>query len=209
MTTFDQSKPTPLLHGSWKYIDKRSLDECRADDWKILNTQKREYLAERQADEILRMLKIQATDPSFGYTVNIYQHCLQTATRMLRDNLPEEDIVVGLMHDIGYMVCPSAHGEFAALLLRPYISEKNLWMLQRHEIFQQLHFHESDGFDPNEREQWRGQPYFDWAAKFVAEYDQNTINLDEEILPIEEFEPMVRRLIGRRAQSTDTAKSEK
>ena len=125
MSTYSKSKPAPLLHDNWKHIDKRSLDKYRADDWKILSTQKRQYLAERQADEILRMLKVQATDPSYGYTVNIYQHCLQTATRMLQDNLSEEDIVVGLLHDVGYMVCPNTHGEFAALLLRPYISERN------------------------------------------------------------------------------------
>lgn len=201
MTTYSKSKPAPLLHGNWKHIDKRSLDEYRADDWKILATQKRQYLAERQANEILRMLKIQATDPSYGYTVNIYQHCLQTATRMLQDNLPEEDIVVGLLHDIGYMVCPSTHGEFAALLLRPYISERNYWMLQHHEVFQQVHFHEYDDLDPNDREKWRGHPYFDWAEKFVADYDIVTINFDEEILPIEVFEPMVKRFFSQRTQS--------
>jgi hypothetical protein len=79
MITYNKLKPAPLLHDNWKHIDKRSLEEYRADDWKILITQKRQYLAERQADEVLRMLKIQATDPSYGYTVNIYQHCLQTA----------------------------------------------------------------------------------------------------------------------------------
>ena len=205
MNSSDPSRPTPLLHDSWVYTDKRSLDECRASDWEILTSQKRQYLDERQADEVLRMLKVQATDSSFGYSVNIYQHCLQTATRMLRDNLPEEDIVVGLLHDIGYMVCPNAHGEFAALLLQPYISERNVWMLQRHEVFQQVHFHDYDGLDRDEREQWRGHPYFDWAEKFVADYDQNTINFDEEILPIEEFEPMVRRLFSQRTEPAISA----
>jgi predicted HD phosphohydrolase len=187
-------KLVPLLYDNWKYVDKRSLDKCRGDDWKILGSQKCQYLKDRQAIEILRMLKVQASDPSFGYSVNIYQHCLQTATRMLRDNLPAEDIVVGLLHDIGYMVCPSAHGDFSAILLRPYISDKNYWMLQHHEIFQQVHFHDLDEINPDEREQWRGHPYFEWTEKFVADYDQKAINFDEEILPIEVFEPMVIRL---------------
>lgn len=202
-----RSDKTPLLHEDWKHIDKRSLDDCRAEDWQILNSQKRQYLAERQADEVLRMLTAQSGDHSFGYTINIYEHCLQTATRMLRDDLPEEDIVVGLLHDIGYMVCPESHGEFAALLLRPYISDRNHWMLRHHEVFQQIHFHGLD-LDRNARERWRGHEFFDWTEKFVADYDQTTINHDEEILPIETFEPMVRRLFKRPKQSASAGSEE-
>lgn len=188
---------TPLLHGDWQVVTKRSLSEFDSHDWEIMRAQKAQYLAERQADEVLRMLKIQESDRSFGYTTNNYQHCLQTATRMLFDDLPEEDVVVGLLHDVGYMVCPSAHGAFAATLLRPYISERNHWMLLHHEVFQQVHFNDVPGVDPNEREQWRGHPYFEWTETFVAKYDQTTINYDEEILPITEFEPMVRRLFAK------------
>lgn len=189
--------PSPLMREQWQHIDKRSLEECRSAEWETLGQQKRDYLNERCADEVLRMLKIQADDPSFGYTVNMYQHCLQTATMMYRDDLPEEDIVVGLFHDIGYMVCPDAHGSFAALLLKPYISDRNHWMLEHHEVFQQVHFHEMDGIDPDEREQWRGHPYFAWTAEFIAKYDQLAINIDEEILPLEEFEPMVHRVFAK------------
>lgn len=197
MTKYTENDaPAPLMRSQWRRIDKRSLEDCRADEWHILSTQKRDYLNERCADEVLRMLRIQADDPSFGYSVNMYQHCLQTATMMYRDNLPEEDIVVGLLHDIGYMVCPEAHGSFAALLLRPYISDRNHWMLEHHEVFQQVHFHEMDGIDPNERDKWRDHPHFDWTAEFIGKYDQLAINIDAEILPIETFEPMVRRVFA-------------
>ena len=162
-----------------------------------MNSQKAKYLAERQADEVLRVLKAQKDDPGFGYTTNNYQHCLLTATRMLNDKLPEEDVVVGLLHDIGYMLCPSSHGEFAAVLLRPYISEKNYWMLLHHEAFQMAHIHLPGEVDSNAREEWRGNPHFDWTEKFVALYDQTTINCEEEALPIEVFEPMVHRLFAK------------
>ena len=69
-------------------------------------------------------------------------------------------------------------------------------MLENHEVFQQVHFHEMDGINPNERDKWRGHSYFDWTAEFIAKYDQLAINIDEEILPIEEFEPMVRRVFA-------------
>lgn len=196
MSTANTSKPTPLLHDHWEYVSKNTLDEFNENDWAILNRQKKQYLAERQAEEVLRMLKVQKDDPSFGYTTNNYQHCLLTATRMLKDNLSEEDIAVGLLHDVGYMVCPDNHGEYAAVLLRPYISERNYWMLLHHEAFQMNHMHLPGQVDRDTREQWRGSPHFEWTEKFVALYDQTTFNIEEEALPIETFEPLIHRLFA-------------
>ncbi len=190
--------PSPLAHDDWQYVDKRCLDDYRAEDWKILNRQRKQYHDEQMVDQILRILTCQKDDPGYVYTVNNYYHCLQTATRMFRDERPEEDVVVGLFHDIGFITCNETHGEFAAALLRPYISEKNHWMLIRHAIFQQYHCYELDGCDRHERDQWKDHPYFAWTAEFVDKYDQGTINHDEEILPIEAFEPMVRRLFGKK-----------
>ena len=197
MTDSDTLQPTPLLHSDWQYVRKATLEEFNPDDWAILARQKKGYLAERQADEVLRMLKAQKDDPAFGYTTNNYQHCLLTATRMLKDKLPEEDVVVGLLHDIGYMVCPNSHGEYAAVLLRPYISERNHWMLLHHEVFQMIHINLPGDVDQNAREQWRGNPHFDWTEKFLALYDQTTFSYAEEAYPIEVFEPMVRRLFAK------------
>jgi len=48
----------------------------------------------------------------------------------------------------------------------------------------------------NAREQWRGHPYFDWTAEFVERYDIVAIDPDIESLPIEFFEPMVRKVFA-------------
>jgi len=194
--------PTPLLHDNWNYISKKTLDDLDSHDWDLLNSQKSEYIAERHAFEVLRMLKAQENDPAYGYTTNNYQHCLLTATRMLQDNLPEEDVVVGLLHDTGYMICPTNHGEFVAALLRPYISERNHWMLLNHELFQQKHIHLPGAVDSDEREKFRGHPYFEWTETFVARYDQTTFSCEDEVLPIETFEPMVYRLFARNLNIT-------
>ena len=74
-------------------------------DWALLDTQRSQYYREQQAKQALRMLSDTASDPSFGYTVNNFQHCLQSATMALRDGLPEEDIVVCLLHDVGFIGC--------------------------------------------------------------------------------------------------------
>ena len=190
-------EPSPLAHDDWEYVHKRCLDDYRAEDWEILGRQRKLYYDEQMVDQILRMLTCQKDDPGYAYTVNNYNHCLQTATRMLRDERSEEDIVVGLFHDVGFITCNETHGEFVAALLRPYISERNHWMLIRHAVFQQYHFHELEGSDRHERDKWKGHPYYAWTAEFVDKYDQTTINYDEEILPVDAFEPMVRRLFAK------------
>ena len=189
---------SPLLRPDWAYIDKSALEDYRAADWARLNGQKRVYFAEQQASQALELLAASKYAPTYGYQINNYWHCLQSATMVLRDGHDEETTVVALFHDIGFVVCPHTHGAFAAAMMAPYISERNRWMLERHGIFQQKHFHGyPEPVDPDERERWRGHPHFDWTAEFVAKYDQNAIQLDYDTAPIEAFEPMVRRFFAR------------
>ena len=42
-----------------------------------------------------------------------------------QDGADEEKIVCGLLHDLGFIICPDNHGEFSAMLLANYISEKH------------------------------------------------------------------------------------
>lgn len=189
--------PVPLADESWQYVTKRSLDEYDAADWAIWSSQRDQYFKEHKVDQILRMLECQKDDESYIYTINNYYHCLQTATRMYRAGCSEEDVVVGLLHDVGFITCNETHGQFAAALMRPYVSERNFWMLVHHAVFQQFHCHDLEGCDRHARDRWKDNPYFAWTAEFVEKYDQNTISHDEEILPIEVFEPMVNRVFSR------------
>ena len=191
----------PLLRPDWGYVEKLNMDDYRSADWALMNAQRAEYLQEQRAIQVLDMLKASQHAPTFGYLINNYEHCLQTATRLHEDGHDEQTIVMGLLHDIGFIVCPENHGRFAADLLRPYISEKNLWALEHHEVFQRVHLHEYyEQDDPafiNERERWQDHRYYEWAVEFVARYDIGTINPNVENLPIEFFEPMVKRVFSR------------
>ncbi len=189
--------PVPLADDDWQYVKKRSMDEYDATDWAIWQPQREAYFGENKVPHILRMLECQKDDPSFVYTTNNYYHCLQTATRMYRASCSEEDIVVGLLHDVGFVTCNETHGEFAAALLRPFVSERNHWMLLHHAVFQQFHCHELAGCDRHARDRWKEHPHFTWTAEFVEKYDQCTISHDEEILPIDAFIPMVERLFSK------------
>ncbi len=192
------SSRSELLKPDWLYIEKISLEDFTRGDWDLLHRQRNVYYAEQQASQILRMLAASENDPSFGYLVNNYRHSLQSATMALRDGLPEEDVVVCLLHDIGFVACPASHGEFAAELLGSYVSDRNYWMLQRHAIFQNLHSPELPGVDKNEREKWRGHPHFEWAATFVDKYDQAACDPHYDCEPLSTFEPMVQRLFAKK-----------
>lgn len=188
---------TPLADPGWRYVDKLSLEDFSADDWRLLERQRADYLAGQQATQVLRLLAASEHDASFGYPVNNYRHALQSATMLLRDGGSEEDVVVALLHDVGFITCPLQHGDFAASLLGAYISERNHWMLRHHAVFQNLHAPHLPGVDPHERERWRGHPHFDWTAEFVARYDQAASDPDYPCEPLATFEPMVRRLFAR------------
>lgn len=189
-----------LLDPSWHYIEKISLEDFTPTDWSVMNRQRAEYNAREQARQALRMLEAQADDPTFGYMVNNYRHCLQSATQAWRDGLDEESIVVALFHDLGFTITPKNHGDLAAALLKPYVHEKHIWMLERHAVFQDIHAPTFPGVDVNARERWRGHPYFEWAATFVAKYDQDATDPDYDYIPLEAFVPMVQRVFARPPQ---------
>jgi predicted HD phosphohydrolase len=186
-----------LLDPSWSYVEKDTLDDFRAADWDLLNSQRRSYYAEEQARQALRLLAAGADDATFGYRVNNFRHCVQAATLAMRDGRAEDYVVVALLHDIGFIACPQNHGAFAAQLLAPYVGDDLVWMLERHMYFQSLHCRELEGNDRFVRERWRGHPAFATTAEFVAKYDQNTIAPGLPEAPLSVFEPMVHRVFSR------------
>ncbi len=192
-----QSSCSPLLRPDWHYVEKISLEDFTAADWAVMNRQRAVYQAEQQARQVLRMLVESRDDPTFGYMVNNYRHCLQSATMAMRDRHDEDTVVVALLHDIGFIACPKSHGEFAAALMGAYVEDRHYWMLQRHAIFQDLHAPTFPGVDPHARDRWRGHPHFEWAATFVAKYDQDATDPNYDCAPIEVFEPMVRRFFAK------------
>ncbi len=191
-----QDRYSPLGHPEWLYVEKESIETFTANDWKTLDVQRNQYIAQVKTQHLLRLLTVSAEDASFGYRVNMYRHALQSATMALRDGLSHEDVVVALFHDVGYITSYSNHGEFASALLGPHISERNHWMLKNHAVFQNFHAPHLSGVDQHARDMWRGHPYFDWTAEFVKLYDQATCDPLYPCEPIETFVPIIESLLG-------------
>ncbi len=111
----------------------------------------------RVADSVLTMLKT-LEGPKLGHQIDRYQHSLQSATRALRDGADEETVVSALLHDIGDTLAPDNHGDLAAAILKPYVSEANHWIVKHHAVFQGYYYWHHIGGDRNARERYRDHP---------------------------------------------------
>ena len=146
-------------------------------------------------DRILEHLKLLDLD-SGGYAVSRLTHSLQTATRAQRDGRDDEYVVCALLHDIGDTLATANHADLAATILEPYVSEKNLWIVQQHAIFQGYYFFHHLGLDRDMRERFRDHEWFRDCAEFCEKYDQNSFDRDYDTLPLEAFEDAVRKLFA-------------
>jgi len=147
------------------------------------------------ADRVLEMLA-GLGGSTFGYKVDRLTHSLQSATLALRDGADEEQIVCALLHDVGDNYAPHNHGQFAAAILRPYVSDENHWVVAHHGIFQgYYYFHHYDG-DRNARDRFKEYPHYAACVNFCERWDQRAFDPDYDTLPITTFEPMVRRLFA-------------
>ena len=131
-----------------------------------------------------------------GMLVDRLTHSLQTATRAHRDGRDEEYVVCALLHDIGDMLAVHNHADLAAAMLKPFVSERNLWIVEHHAIFQGYYFWHYLGADRNAREKYRDHPYFGDATEFCALYDQCSFDPEYDTQPIAFFEPMLRRVFA-------------
>ncbi len=172
-----------------------SMTEGTAEDWRAAMAASAPFNREH-GDRLLASLRALGED-SGGFAVSRLEHSLQSATRAHRDGRDEEYVVCALMHDIGDLMGPSNHAEVGAVIMRPYVSEANHWMMDKHGIFQGYYFFHHLGLDREMREQYRGHPHFEYCAQFCHLYDQNSFDPGYESMPLEAFEPMLRRVVER------------
>ena len=180
-----------------------TMEQCTADDWASISVNFVEF-ARGLPDRVLAHLRLLDGDYG-GFAVDRLQHSLQTATRAQRAGEDEEYVVCALLHDIGDTLGSFNHADIAAAMLKPFVSEENHWMVEKHGIFQGYYFFHHLGMDRDAREQFRGHPSFERTALFCERYDGPAFDPNGEILPLEFFEPMVRRVFAAPRQTIYTA----
>lgn len=171
------------------------MDEGTGEEYQLLDRHYKK-LDIALVDNVLEQLTRLRGD-TMGYQIDRYQHSLQTATRAMRDGTDEEMTVIALLHDVGDLLSPWNHSDLAAAILQPYVSADNHWLVRHHGIFQGYYFWHHGGGDRFARERYRGHPMFERTAEFCERWDQMSFDPNYDTLPLEAFEPMVRRLFAR------------
>jgi predicted HD phosphohydrolase len=168
------------------------MDESTAEQWAVIG---KETIANqpRVAEQFLTMLR-QLADITDGFATDQLTHCLQTATLAERAGADDEMVFASLCHDIGKVVSVFNHPAIAAEMIRPFVRDDVYHAIKYHQDFQGRHYYEHFGKSPDERDKYVGEPWFDLAAQFADEWDQVAFDPAYDTLPLEHFEPLVRRM---------------
>ena len=169
------------------------------EDYLLLSKHEKKF-ADNTADRILKFMS-GLTKTLDGYQVNRLEHSLQTATRALNDKASEEMIVAALLHDVGDELAPLNHSEYAASILKPYVSEKTHWIIEKHGEFQMYYYAHHLGKNKNQRDKYKNHPYYQDAINFCEKWDQASFDPDYKNMTLEEFTPMVKKIFSREPYS--------
>ena len=182
-----------------KKVSFTEMKKGTKEDYLLLDKNEKDF-AKKTADRILKFLS-SLTETLEGYQVSRLEHSLQSATRALHAGESEEMIVAALLHDIGDELAPMNHSEYAASILKPYVSEKTHWIVEKHGEFQAYYYAHHLGGNRNKRDKYKGHKYFDACVNFCEKYDQCSFDPNYESYPLEKFEPMVRNIFARKPYS--------
>ena len=108
------------------------------DDYLLLDRLEQEHV-KGLPDRILSSLA-SLSDGLAGYKIDRLQHSLQTATRAENEGASIDWVVAALVHDIGDDLAPLSHSEMAAALLKPFVSDEIVWVIEKHGIFQAYYY---------------------------------------------------------------------
>ncbi|HEX6237742.1 MAG TPA: phosphohydrolase [Acidimicrobiales bacterium] len=171
-----------------------AMTESTRADWQIIAASTIE-LAAGLPDRVLEQLRRLGDEPG-GFAVDRLEHSLQTATRAYRADRDDEYVFCALVHDVGDLLGPLNHADIAAAIVKPFVSEQNHWMVEKHAIFQGYYYFHHLDLDRDLRERFRGHEWFDYTAEFCHEFDQVAFDPSYDSLPLEHFEPLVRETMA-------------
>jgi predicted HD phosphohydrolase len=172
----------------------RAMTEGTQEDWNAIGRAFGPFTA-GLADRVLAHLRLLDGDYG-GFPIDRLQHSLQTATRAYRANRDDEYVVCALLHDIGDTLGSYNHPDVAAAILKPFVSDANLWMVEHHGIFQGYYYFHYIGLDREMRERYRDSEHYDRTVEFCQEFDQAAFDGDYPTMALADFEPAVRSVFS-------------
>ena len=179
-----------------KKVKFTQMKDGTKEDYLLLEKHEKKFV-EKTPSRILKYMG-SLTSTLEGYQVSRLEHSLQTATRALRDKADDEMIVAALLHDIGDELAPLNHSEYAAAILKPYVTETTHWIIEKHGEFQMYYYAHHLGGNKNQREKYKGHKYYQDTVNFCEDWDQKSFDPNYKSLPFKEFEPLVRKIFSRK-----------
>ena len=178
-----------------KKVNFTEMKNGTKEDYQLLEKYEKNF--ERQtADRIIKYLAAQTTTLE-GYQISRLEHSLQSATRALHDKTNDEMIVAALLHDIGDELAPLNHAEYAATILKPYVSKKTHWIVEKHGEFQMYYYAHHLGKDRNLRDKYKDHKYYKDTINFCENWDQKSFDPNYKSLKLKDFEPYVKKIFSR------------
>jgi predicted HD phosphohydrolase len=182
-----------------KRVSFKSFAESTQEDWDIIMAARPAFI-EALPGQLLAHLQLLRGE-SNGFPVDRLEHTLQTTTRAARAGKDDEYLFCALFHDVGDILAPDNHAGLAAALVRPYVSEANVWMVEQHALFQGYQYFHYIRADRNMRDQYMGHPYYEQTLEFCEEFDQSSFDATYASMALEEFESLVRDIVLRKTGS--------
>ena len=168
-----------------KTVNFTEMKNGTKEDYELL--EKFEKSFERQtADRVLNYLSKQTTTLE-GYKITRLEHSLQAATRAFKNKESDEMVVATLLHDIGDDLAPMNHSQYAASILRPYVSERTYWIVLHHGLFQTYYSAHHLGGDRNARDKFKDHKYYQDTIDFCEKYDQCSFDPDYKSMTLDDF----------------------
>ena len=183
-----------------KKVKFTQMKDGTKEDYLLLDKHEKTYI-KGTADRLIKFIG-SLNSTLQGYQVSRLEHSLQTATRAFQANANDEMIVAALLHDIGDELAPLNHSEYAAAVLKPYVSEKCHWIVEKHGEFQMYYYAHHLGGNKNQRDKYKGHKYYQDTLNFCENWDQKSFDPNYKSLPLKYFEPMVRKIFSRKPYSS-------
>ena len=182
-----------------KVVNFTQMKDGSKDEYLLLDQYEQKYI-KGTADRVLKFMG-GLNSTLEGYKITRLEHSLQTATRAYKDNAEEEMVVAALLHDMGDELAPLNHSEYAASILKPYVSEKTHWIILKHGEFQMYYYAHHLGKNQNQRDKYKDHKYYKDTVNFCEKWDQTSFDPNYKSMNLNEFAPMVKRIFSRKPYS--------
>lgn len=170
----------------------RRMDESTAEQWEVIGERTAANQG-RVAERFLTLLESLA-EISDGFITDQLTHCLQTATMAERAGADDEMVFASLCHDIGKAISVPNHGAISAEMIKPYVRDDVYQSIRNHQDFQGRHYYGHFGAPTDLRDQFKDESWFALCEEFTDDWDQQAFDPDYDTLPLEHFEPLIRKM---------------